>query len=120
MSYARYRQTFAIPFTGNGTPATIHWSFSLQVLRRVVTIFNYYAYMHTAGSGGSSSLNVAINSVNLTPFVTTANSTGYKAASGTFPVTVTVTTSNVALELLQGTADTTGVGTFFIDMEIAR
>lgn len=119
MGYARYRQTFAIPFTGNGTPSVVHWNYSLQVVERIVTIYSYYAYMHTAGSGGSSGLNVAVSGVNLTPFIIYATSTGYKAASGTFPITVTVT-ANSYLQLLQGAADTTGVGTFFIDMEIAR
>ena len=123
MSYARYRQTFAIPLVAGRTNGAVIWSFSLQKLERITNIFGFRAYMSTAGSNAGCVINVAVNAVNLTPYVTTGNSTGYKAInlnSSYMPQTVTVTSAVRVVELVQSTTDSSGIGTFYIDMEIAR
>lgn len=124
MSYARYRQMFTVQLAAGRTLNQILWTLPLAG-NRIITIFNFYVYITTAGSAGAQ-ITLLVDGSALSPTLRSTYATGTgligrdSAGSTTMPAAFTTAAAGSRLEASQTVADTTGIGTLVIDLDFQR
>lgn len=123
MSYARYRHMVTVPLAAGRTLNQVLHTIPLTA-ERVITIFNFYVFITTAGAA-SSKIELLFNGSAISPALTITNgtSTGLvgRDSSGSTPMPFSLTTSaGSRLTVNQAVADASGIGTLVLDLDFQR
>lgn len=124
MSYARYRYMITVPLAAGRTLNQVLHTIPLAG-NRIITIFNFYVYITTAGAA-SSKIELLFDGAAVSPALTITNgtSTGLvgrdNPTTRTMPLTVTTAAAGSRLTVNQAVADASGVGTLVLDIDYQR